>query len=76
MKGSLMKNVPLFLAGVAPVFIFQLYYESGIQRVTYGLFQLWAKATLLLGLIPSAIKNTKRLRSILWDERKIPNDQD
>ena len=52
-------NFPLFLTGVAPVFIFQLYYELGIQKVTYGLFQLWAKTTLLLGLIPSAIKTHK-----------------
>lgn len=34
MKGGLMKNFPLFLAGVTPVFIFQLHYESGAQIVS------------------------------------------
>lgn len=42
MKGALMKNFPLVLAGVSPIYVLD-FVMNGEQKVSYALFQLWAK---------------------------------
>lgn len=42
MKGGLLKNFPLVLAGVSPIYVLD-FIMNGEQKVPYALFQLWAK---------------------------------
>lgn len=77
MKGTLIKNFPLFKAGVASVFIYQLYHKSGIQEGASVLFKLGAKTGLYKRLSPVCYENKIKCSYFLTtiNKRIILNNQ-